>query len=108
MRAINLFSLLECLNEGKYGSSNHPNMFENEVTLRERELEILNYIASVELEDVKWIMEMRFIDGLGWHDIASEWEEKTGKCADRTTLAKKMRKYLLEHAEKGENSPISH
>ena len=86
----------------------HEKLVNLEATLAEREVEILNYIDSVEQEDVKWIMEMRFIDGLGWHDIASEWEDKTGKYADRTTLAKKMRKYLEGQVENGENSPISH
>lgn len=86
----------------------HEHLVNLRATLKQRELEIQTFIDSVELEDVKWIMEMRFVDGLGWHDIASEWEDKTGKYADRTTLAKKVRKYLLEHAEKGENSPISH
>jgi hypothetical protein len=86
----------------------HEKLVNLQATLAERELEIQNYIDSVEIEDVKWIMEMRFIEGMGWHDIASEWEDGTGKYADRTTLAKKVRKYLLEHAEKGENSPISH
>ena len=86
----------------------HERLVNLKATLKERELEIQNYIDSVELEDVKWIMEMKFIKGMGWFDIASEWEDKTGKYADRTTLAKKMRKYLREHAEKAENSPISH
>jgi hypothetical protein len=86
----------------------HEQLVNLKATLKERELTIQKYIDSVELEDVKWIMEMRFIDGLGWHDIASEWEDKTGKYADRTTLAKKVRKYLWQHAESRENSPISH
>lgn len=85
----------------------HEQLVNLQATLAERELEILNFIGNIELEDVKWIIEMRFIDGLGWHDIASEWEDKTGKYADRTTLSKKMRKYLDEQAETGENSPIS-
>lgn len=86
----------------------HEQLVNLQATLAERELEIVKYIETVEQEDVKWIMEMRFIDGLGWIDIASEWEDKTGKYADRTTLSKKMRKYLDEHAKKDENSPISH
>lgn len=86
----------------------HEHLVNLRATLKEKELEIQTFIDSVELEDVKWIIEMKFIEGMAWSDIASEWEEKTGKYADRTTLAKKMRKYLREHAEKGENSPISH
>lgn len=85
----------------------HEHLVELLAVLKKKELEIQMFIDSVELEDVKWIMEMKFINGLAWSDIACEWEEKTGKYADRTTLAKKMRKYLREHAEKGENSPIS-
>ena len=85
----------------------HEQLVNLQATLAERELEIVKYIETVEQEDVKWIMEMRFVDGLSWIDIASEWEDKTGKYADRTTLAKKMRKYLDEQSEKGENSPIS-
>ena len=62
--------------------------------LVEKELVIREYIESVEQEDIKFIMELRYIDGLNWQDIAVEWEEKTGRYADRTTLAKKTRKYL--------------
>ena len=65
--------------------------------LRQKELEIMSYIESVEQEDVKFIMEMRFIDGKSWHDAAVEWVQRTGKYADRTTLSKKIRKYLREH-----------
>lgn len=65
--------------------------------LAEKELVIMEYINSVEQEDVKLIMEMRYIDAMYWQDIAVEWEERTGKYADRTTLAKKVEKYLLEH-----------
>lgn len=62
-----------------------------------KELEITSYIESVEYEDVKLIMEMRYIDGKNWHDAAVEWVQRTGKYADRTTLSKKVRKYLREH-----------
>ena len=65
--------------------------------LAEKRLEILSYINSVEQEDVKFIMEVRYIDGKSWHDAAVEWVQKTGKYADRTTLSKKVRKYLREH-----------
>lgn len=66
--------------------------------LLEKELEIMEYIDSVEQEDIKLIMELRYLDAKYWQDIAVEWEERTGKYADRTTLAKKVEKYLLEHA----------
>lgn len=65
--------------------------------LKQKEFEIMSYIESIEQEDVKLIMEMRFIDGKNWHDSAVEWVQRTGKYADRTTLSKKVRKYLREH-----------
>lgn len=63
----------------------------------EKELEIRQFIESVELEDVKLIIELRFIRLMDWYDIAVELSEITGKYVDRTTPAKKMRKYLKEH-----------
>lgn len=65
--------------------------------LKLKELEITSYIESVEQDDVKFIMEIRYIDGKSWHDAAVEWVQRTGKYADRTTLSKKVRKYLREH-----------
>ena len=62
-----------------------------------KELEITAYIENIAQDDVKFIMEMRFIDGKSWHDAAVEWVQRTGKYADRTTLSKKVRKYLREH-----------
>ena len=76
----------------------HEKLVNLQATLKRKELEIQEYIDSVEDEDVKWIIEMRCIQLMEWSDIAVEWEEQTGKYADRTTLAKKMRKYLQEHA----------
>ena len=75
----------------------HEKLLSLKADLVEKELAITEYIESVEQEDVKLIMEMRFIDAMYWQDIALEWEERTGKYADRTTLAKKVEKYLLEH-----------
>lgn len=75
----------------------HEKLLDLKASLVEKELAIREYIESVEQEDIKFIMEMRYIDGLNWQDIAVEWEERTGKYADRTTLAKKVRKYLREH-----------
>ena len=65
--------------------------------LLEKELAITEYIDNVEQEDIKFIMELRYLDAKYWQDIAVEWEERTGKYADRTTLAKKVEKYLQEH-----------
>ena len=75
----------------------HERLMRLKANLAEKELEIVEYIESVEQEDIKLIMELRFIDGRDWGNVAVEWEERTGKYADRTTLAKKVRKYLFEH-----------
>ena len=65
--------------------------------LKEKEREIREYIGSVDNEEVKLIIEWRFIDLLDWYDIAGNLEELTGKYVDRSTPGKKMRKYLEEH-----------
>lgn len=75
----------------------HEKLLQLKADLAERELAITEYIESVEQEDIKFIMELRYLDARYWQDIAVEWEERTGKYADRTTLAKKVEKYLLEH-----------
>lgn len=75
----------------------HERLLKLKADLVERELAIREYIESVGQEEIKLIMELRYIDGKSWQDIAVEWEEKTEKYADRTTLAKKVRKYLFEH-----------
>lgn len=75
----------------------HERLMHLKANLAEKELAIREYIESVEKDDIKFIMELRYIDGKNWQDIAAEWEERTGKYADRTTLAKKVRKYLREH-----------
>jgi DNA-binding transcriptional MerR regulator len=65
--------------------------------LVEKEREIREYIDSVEDEEVKLIIEWRFIDLLDWYEIAGKLEEMTGKNVDRSTPGKKMRRYLQEH-----------
>lgn len=75
----------------------HETLLQLKADLVEKELAIRGYIESVKVADVKLIMELRFIDGNNWPDTAIEFEERTGKYADRTTLAKKVRKYLYEH-----------
>lgn len=75
----------------------HEKLINLKANLAEKELAIRQYIESVEQDDTKLIMEFRYIDGRSWQDISIEWEERTGKYADRTTLAKKVRKYLFEH-----------
>ena len=76
----------------------HERLLNLKANLVEKELAIREYIDSVKQDDIKLIMELRYIDGKNWQDIAVEWEERTGKYADRTTLSKKVRKYLHEHA----------
>lgn len=75
----------------------HEKLLHLKADLAEKELAIMEYIESVEQDDIRLIMELRFIDGRDWGNVAVEWEERTGKYADRTTLAKKVRKYLREH-----------
>lgn len=75
----------------------HEKLVQLKADLALKELEITSYIDSIQQEDVKFIMEMRYIDGKSWHDSAVEWVQRTGKYADRTTLAKKVKKYLREH-----------
>ena len=70
----------------------HEKLLQLKADLAEKELAIMEYIESVEQEDIKLIMELRYIDAKYWQDIAIEWEERTGKYADRTTLAKKVEK----------------
>ena len=65
--------------------------------LKEKERKIREYIDSVDNEEVKLIIEWRFIDLLDWYEIAGKLEEVTGKNVDRSTPGKKMRKYLQEH-----------
>ena len=75
----------------------HEKLVQLKADLAEKELAIREYIESVERDDVRLIMELRYIDGNDWQDTAVEWVTRTGKYADRTTLSKKVRKYLREH-----------
>ena len=77
----------------------HEQLVTLKATLLEKELEIRQYIESVDQEDVKLIMEMRFIKFMDWYNIACELEDLTGKAIERTTPAKRMKKYIREHAE---------
>ena len=70
---------------------------ERRAELTKKEREIREYIDSVENEEVKLIIEWRFIDLLDWYEIAGRLEDVTGKYVDRSTPGKKMRKYLEEH-----------
>ncbi|MDE5995113.1 MAG: hypothetical protein K2G60_06335 [Oscillospiraceae bacterium] len=57
----------------------------------EEEQKIRSYISSAKDEEVKLIMEMRFIHLMKWQDISAELN------IDRTTASKKMRNYLKIH-----------
>ena len=65
--------------------------------LKAKEREIREYIDSIENEEVKLIIEWRFIDLLDWYEIVGKLEDMTGKYVDRSTPGKKMRKYLENH-----------
>ena len=75
----------------------HERLVRLRAELIEKELEIQEYIDSLEDEEVKLIIEWRFIDLLDWYEIAGRLEDMTGKHVDRSTPGKKMRKYLREH-----------
>ena len=75
----------------------HAELKEQCAELIRKEREIREYIDGVEDEEVKLIIEWRFIDLLEWNEIAGNLEEITGKNVDRSTPGKKMRKYLQEH-----------
>ena len=75
----------------------HEKLLDMKADRIEKEAKIREYINSVDDAEVGLIMEMRYLDCMNWFSIASVWEEMTGKCADRTTLSKKVKKYLREH-----------
>ena len=75
----------------------HEKLVQLRTELTEKEIAIREYINSVDRDDVRLIMELRYVDGNDWQDAAVEWVTRTGKYADRTTLSKKVRKYLREH-----------
>ena len=86
----------------------HEQLIRLQSDLKEKEREIREYVASVENEEVKLIIEWRFIDLLDWYEIAGRLEEMTGKNVDRSTPGKKMRKFLRNNEKRIENSHISH
>ena len=82
----------------------HEQLLRLRADLKEKEQEIRGYIDSIEDEDVKLIIEWRFIDLLDWQEIAGRLEDMTGKNVDRSTPGKKMRKFLRKN-EKGSKIP---
>ena len=77
----------------------HEQLVNTRATLLEKELEIRQYIESVEQEDIKLIMELRFLKFMDWYNVAGELEELLGRNVDRSTPQKKLKKYLDEHAK---------
>ena len=75
----------------------HEQLLRLRADLKEKEREIRDYISGVEDEETKLIIEWRFIDLLDWYEIAGKLEEMTGKSVDRTTPAKKMRRFFRKH-----------
>lgn len=79
----------------------HEQLVNLKATLLEKEREIREFIETVEDEEVKLIIELRFIRQLDWYSLSCELEDVTGNSIERTTPAKKMKKYLREHAKQG-------
>lgn len=88
-------------------ASLHEQLVRLRADLEEKEREIREYIDSVEDEQVKLIIEWRFIDLLDWVEIAGKLEDMTGKNVDRSTPGKKMRSFFKKHQKRVENSHIS-
>lgn len=61
---------------------------EQRVTALEEYLKIERFISAVEDSEIKLIMRYRFLDLKQWDEIGKELH------SDRTTVSKKMRKYL--------------
>ena len=67
------------------------------LTALEEYIKIETYINSIEDTEIRMIARYRYLDLLGWEQIAL----KIGNGQDRTTISKKIRKFL-------DNSPNSH
>ena len=80
----------------------HEQLVRLRADLKEKEREIREYIDSVENEEIKLIIEWRFIDLLDWYEIAGRLEDLTGKNVDRSTPGKKMRRFLREHKKEAQ------
>ena len=58
----------------------------------EQYLEIERYIEEVDDAEIRNIMRYRYLDLLKWEDIADRMFQ------DRTTIAKKVRRYIKERS----------
>lgn len=65
---------------------------EKRLSALEQYLEIERYIEDVDDAEIRNIMRYRFLDLLKWEEIAERMFQ------DRTTIAKKVRKYLKERS----------
>lgn len=65
---------------------------EKRLSALEQYLEIERYIEDVDDVEIRNIMRYRFLDLLKWEEIAERMYQ------DRTTIAKKVRKYLKERS----------
>lgn len=76
----------------------HEKLLQAKAAAVEKELEIREYMDGVEDAEIKLIIEMRCIQGKDWYSVATELGEIGGGIwIDRSTPAKKLRKYLQEH-----------
>ena len=89
-------------------ASLHEQLLRLRADLKEKEQEIREYISSIEDEEIKLIIEWRFIDLLDWIEIAGRLEDMTGKNVDRSTPGKKMRRFLRKNKKEAQISHISH
>ena len=89
-------------------ASLHEQLLRLRADLKEKEQEIREYISSIEDEEIKLIIEWRFIDLLDWIEIAGRLEDMIGKNVDRSTPGKKMRRFLRENKKEAQISHISH
>lgn len=63
---------------------------ESRVSALEKYIEIEKYIESVEDSEIRTMMRKRFLDLKDWEEIGKEFH------CDRTTVSKKIRKYIKE------------
>ena len=72
-------------------------LIERRISALEAYLNIESFVGSIDVSEIRTIARYRFLDCLTWEQIAA----KLGNGQDRTSISKKMRKYLS-------NSHISH
>ena len=64
---------------------------EKRIGALEQYIKIEKYISNVEDSEIRLIMRMRFLDLKDWEDIGDKIH------CDRTTVARKVRKYIKNH-----------